>query len=358
MIRSGINFVSVDVIVTDRKGKPVLDLKQEEFEVREDGKPQKIETFEHRQDRRRQEHRRAAADARSDRCTTSSAKRARPDVRLFVLFLDDYHVRRGNDMVVRKPLIDFVQNQLAPQDMVAIMYPLTPVSELTFTRNRQSLISAIEKFEGRRFNYQPRNEFEERYAYYPASTVERIRNEVTMTALKGAAIKLGGMREGRKSIIFVSEGFTSTLPPQFNDPVAAMPGIGNPSSATIPALAASDRTEFFNLADLMSDLTLIFAEANRNNTSIYAVDPRGLAPFEYDINQGVGLQTDQHAPRRVARHAAGARRQHRRPRHRQPQRSRDRDEADHARLERLLPPRLQLDAGADRRQVSTRSTSR
>ena len=54
------------------------------------------------------------------------------------------------------------------------------------------------------------------------------------------------------------------------------------------------------MADMMSDLTLIFAEANRNNTSIYAVDPRGLAPFEYDINQGVGLQVDKmHLDRRA-----------------------------------------------------------
>ena len=60
--------------------------------------------------------------------------------------------------------------------------------------------------------------FEEKYAYYPAATVEKIRNDVTMGALKGAAVKLGGLREGRKSIIFVSEGFTSTLPPQMNDP--------------------------------------------------------------------------------------------------------------------------------------------
>ena len=43
---------------------------------------------------------------------------------------------------------------------------------------------------------------------------------------------------------------------------------------------------------MVSDLSLIFTEMNRNNTSIYAVDPKGLAPFEYDINQGVGLQVD------------------------------------------------------------------
>ena len=49
-----------------------------------------------------------------------------------------------------------------------------------------------------------------------------------MDALKGAAVKLGGLREGRKSIILVSEGFTSMLPAQLNDPVAAMPGVRQP----------------------------------------------------------------------------------------------------------------------------------
>ena len=86
----------------------------------------------------------------------------------------------------------------------------------------------------------PRNEFEEHYAYYPAATVERIRNQVTMGALKGAAVKLGGLREGRKSIIFVSEGFTDTLPAQLNDPVAAMPGVGNPTARNPARGSATD----------------------------------------------------------------------------------------------------------------------
>ncbi len=118
-----------------------------------------------------------------------------------------------------------------------------------------------------------------------------VRNEVVMTALKGAAIKLGGLREGRKSIIFVSEGFTSILPPQLNDPVASLPGLGN-SARNSPTAQNSDRAEWGAQVDMISDLSLIFTEMNRNNTSIYAVDPRGLAPFEYDINQGVGLQVD------------------------------------------------------------------
>ena len=44
-IRTGINFVRVDIIVTDRQGNPVLDLKQDEFRIKEDGKPQAIESF-------------------------------------------------------------------------------------------------------------------------------------------------------------------------------------------------------------------------------------------------------------------------------------------------------------------------
>lgn len=42
--RAGVNAVRVDVIVTDRRGMPVDNLTEADFEVTEDGKPQKIET--------------------------------------------------------------------------------------------------------------------------------------------------------------------------------------------------------------------------------------------------------------------------------------------------------------------------
>ena len=45
VFRTGINIVRVDVIVTDRQGNPVTDLKLEDFDIQEDGKPQKAETF-------------------------------------------------------------------------------------------------------------------------------------------------------------------------------------------------------------------------------------------------------------------------------------------------------------------------
>jgi VWFA-related protein len=294
-IRTGINFVRVDVIVTDNKGNPVLDLTQEDFQVAEDGKPQTIQTFSVvKIDEVAQfETQPSVIRSKSD----EEREAARPDVRLFIILFDDYHVARGNDMGVRKPLIDFVQNQLSPADMVAVMYPLTPVDDINFTRDRNGLISAIERFEGRKHNYEPRNMFEEQYANYPAQTVERIRNQVTMSALKAASVRLGGLREGRKSIIFVSEGFTALLPGSMADPIASMPGYGNPNRGNANAPPPSDRQAFQASTDLLSEMQEVFRIVNRQNTSIYAVDPRGLAVFAYDINQTVGLQADREALR-------------------------------------------------------------
>ena len=40
-----VNYVDVDVVVTDEKGNFVSGLTREDFEVFEDGKPQKVDTF-------------------------------------------------------------------------------------------------------------------------------------------------------------------------------------------------------------------------------------------------------------------------------------------------------------------------
>src|SRR5215213_4697758 len=45
IFRAGINTVRVDVIVTDKQGNPVTDLKLQDFEIQEDGKPQTADTF-------------------------------------------------------------------------------------------------------------------------------------------------------------------------------------------------------------------------------------------------------------------------------------------------------------------------
>jgi VWFA-related protein len=287
--RTGINFVRVDVIVTNKQGTPIADLKQSDFEVLEDNKPQSIETFRlvkidgtapvetQREIRTRNDEERAAAD---------------DNARIFVFFLDDYHVRLGNSMGARKPLSEFIQNNLGPNDLVAVMYPLTPLDGVQLTRDHRSVIRAIERFEGRKFNYEPRNDIENRYALYPAETVERIRRQVSLSALEGLAVKLGALREGRKAVIVVSEGFTSVLPPQLRDPVASMPGVGNTARRN-PMIGDNnineDRADFAGQLDIQQEMQQVFNAANRSNTAFYTVDPRGLATGEFDIDENVSM---------------------------------------------------------------------
>ena len=60
----------------------------------------------------------------------------------------------------------------AGADMVAVMYPLTPVDGISFTRNFGSIESAVRGFEGRKFRYEPRNQFEAEYSRYPTRSEE------------------------------------------------------------------------------------------------------------------------------------------------------------------------------------------
>ena len=290
--RAGINYVAVDVIVTDKKDAPVIDLKREDFEVLEDGKPQPIEQF--RMVRINAAGNVGAPPPRRVQSRDDELQEAgREDVRVFAILLDDYHTRKLTALSVKEPLTKFLQTQLGPNDLVAVMYPLTPISEILFTNNHASIVSAVQRFEGRKFDYTPRNRFEEEYARYPASEVERIRNDVVMDALSAIAIRMGSMRQGRKSIIYVSEGLTVMLPPQMQranaqnpiDPLQAIAG------AAVQDSQQQQTNESFNQALLDLRLREVFRDVNRNNASIYALDPRGLAVFEYDIDAVPGGAT-------------------------------------------------------------------
>ena len=299
--RAGINFVRVDVIASDEKGQPVTDLSQADFEILEDGRPQKIEQFRLvRVDGNPRPGDPAPREIRNR--IDEEIELSKDDVRLFVFFLDDYHVRLGNSLSLKEPLIRFVQTQLRPNDVVGIMYPLTPLDGISFTRNHASIISAIERFEGRKFDYRPRNMLEEQYARAPSEIVEQIRNQVVMTALRGLATRLGGLREGRKAIIYVSEGLTILLPPQMRNMDASAGRLGNPGGGMTPPSPLmgennprEETASVFAEADLMSQLRDVFTAANRNNAAIYTVDPRGLTPFEYGIDEGVGPRQDARA---------------------------------------------------------------
>jgi VWFA-related protein len=295
VFRSGINYVRVDVILSDKAGNPIADLQPGDFEVTEDGKPQKIETFKFIKldggvASARDE---PVREIRTDYDEESEA--ARDDVRLFAVFLDDYHVRRGSSMSVRKQLATFVENNLGPSDMIGVMYPLESTASVRMTRNHSAVMRGLQQFTGRKFEYEPKNQYEETYAHYPTETVERIRNQVSLSAIKGLIAHMGSLKEGRKALILVSEGYTNIIPPQMRNADAQMPGVGNPAYGSPNAGVndpVEDRASWIAGLDMDSDLRDVYDMANKNNVAIYSVDPRGLPVFEFDINESVNIQTD------------------------------------------------------------------
>ena len=298
VFRTGIDTVRVDVIVTDRQGNPVTDLKLEDFQIEEDGKAQKAETF-----------RLVKIDTTTQPAYTQRALRTRNDEetaaqdensRIFAFFLDDYHVMRESSMSMRKPVIDFIANQLAPGDLATVMYPLTPVDAAVLTRNHQGIINAVEKFEGRKYRYEPVNAVENNYVFkLTPDQIEMIRRQVTLGAIRGLCTKLGSLREGRKSLILLSEGFNATLPPQMRSNLpgglAGTSGVGG-GAANDPFAAENpmeDRVQFSASMDMQRELQDVWDACNRNNTAIYAVDPRGLATGGFDITANISQRTSQ-----------------------------------------------------------------
>jgi VWFA-related protein len=239
VFRTGAELVRVDVAVLDKKGVPVPSLTAGDFELQEDGVAQEIRTFQFVRNT-------GQADQNDDVSLTirsrshAATEAARDNVRLFLIFWDEYHI--GQMMSANRArayLTQFVRTAFGPTDIVGFMDPLTPIDAIKFTRDRLELAEQVRKLVGRSGIYVPtRSAVED--AHLQQGDVERLRSEVTMSAVKSAAVHMGGMRDGRKALIVISEGLR---------------GIQR------------DATR------LMTDLV---RAANDNNTAIYAVDPRGL----------------------------------------------------------------------------------
>ena len=89
--RVGVGAVRVDVTVIGRDGQPVTDLTREDFEVREDSVVQRVQLFQHLSLSGQPP---AGSDESLAIRSPDHARQeaARDDVRLLVIFLDDYHL--------------------------------------------------------------------------------------------------------------------------------------------------------------------------------------------------------------------------------------------------------------------------
>jgi VWFA-related protein len=283
--RGGVDSVIVDVIVTDRNGMPVTDLTPADFEIREEGAPQTVETFRLVQTDDGLDDQSAAREILS--FDDQRRETAREENRLFVLFLDDYHVRRGNDMVVREQLAAFLQG-LTRRDLVAVATPLSIMSGLTFSRNHVATANTVRNFTGRKFDYTPMNAIEARYQTLGPEAQEQFRNDMVVSSLRNLCNMLGTMRDGRKTILYVSEGLVGALP----SGVRTRGGLYGPEVVDRGNSPLQQSRDFFEQASLLTNMDQIFSAASRNNVSIYTLDPRGLASFEYGVEEDVTSADD------------------------------------------------------------------
>jgi VWFA-related protein len=243
--RAGVNVVRVDVSVTGRNDEAIETLDASSFRVSEDGVPQKVETAQFI--RLTGEPDSSGRDLKVRDRQHGIAEAEKDDVRLFALFLDDYHIDSHPEVAQRlKRALESFVDALRPTDLVVVMDPLTMLDGLTFTRDKWLLRERIRTFKGRRGELVPvRSVIEE--AQLSQRNVWELRAGVTLSALEALVTHLGGLREGRKSVIFVSQG----------------PPVGRPGSLVYPQLESTLRA------------------ANRGNVTVHVLDPRplGAAPF-------------------------------------------------------------------------------
>ena len=304
--RTEANLVRVDAFPT-ASGAPVLDLGRDDFQVFEDGVPQIVESFEHVVVR--------PAGAEAERVEPNTqregyAMAADPHNRVFVIFLDTYHVSYDGSYNIRRPLINMIDRLLGPDDLVGVITPEQPASQLILARKTDVIARGLTDtwFWGSREQLYSPDPMERMYEVcYPTTAkrrrsviaeemIQRRREKKTLDALRDLVRHLNGIREERKAIVTVSDGWLLFKPSEglamSGQPVP--PGVfvtprgtlsttdeRSPENATMSQCDA-DRRELGWLDDWQY-FRDILQEASRANATFYPVDPRGLPAFDTSI---------------------------------------------------------------------------
>ena len=321
--RTEANYVRVDVYPT-KDGKPVEDLRIEDFELLENGARQQVQAFEHVVV--------SPAGPQSMRAEANSVRggeqmASNPRNRVFVIFLDIPHVDVASGHRVNQPLVRLIDRILGPDDLIAVMTPEMIASQVTFGRKTEVIAAMLaDKWHwGVRDSVVPMDQREIDYERcFPPSEADRAarrtqpevvakmiarrRERMVLDSLRDLVRYLGTVREERKAILTVSQGWVLYRPDQSmtqlrvmdqygttepipgNEPIGVDPHgklrVGGESardqSPTSQTICDKDRMYLGSL-DNDDYFRQILDVANRNNASFYPIDPRGLAAFDAPI---------------------------------------------------------------------------
>jgi len=307
----------VDVYPT-KGGQPVQDLTAADFEIYEDNKLQTVDNFEHIVVQ--------GGGPQSERIEPSSQREmlqaaANPRNRVFVIFLDVSHVGLVGSHQITEPLLRMITRILGPNDLIGLITSSMSASELVLSRRTEVTEEQLRRVLpwGERGTL-ARDDRERMYAECspPLATergiesaiaremIERKRERAALESLQDLVRYMGAIREERKAVITITEGWLLFRPDESLMKLRKDPYTGqtDPVPTTDPVgvgptgkLTTKDTRSFntsskedcdadrVRLASMDDDdfMRQIINDANRWNMSFYPVDPRGLAVFDTDL---------------------------------------------------------------------------
>lgn len=294
---SQVDLVTLDVIVRDKRGQFLPDLKREDFTVLEDGVAQEV-LDPHLIYGGRQLSADAPAAVAAPEGMILPPSRPVADVagRVFVIFVDDLHLQAGDSPRVRQLLTQITNTLVHDGDLFAVVSTGPSSIEVNPTYDRSRLTESIKKVMGNGMS-------PEDILLAPASTAGpqeiRHRVHVAFSTAYDLLKQFEKINNRRKAFIYLSSGydfnpFTESRWKQEQERYA-MPSrdgsggsVGDSSANTGNASMNPFETgsQAFAAADLVSQLAELTRAANRANATFYTIDPRGLVAGP-DINQTI-----------------------------------------------------------------------
>ena len=284
--RTRVELVTTDVVVRDNNGQFMADLKKEDFEVLEDGVPQTVISFSLIHGGRSYNIAAPPPAPVAEGIILPPARPA-PDAagRIFLIFVDDLHLDFRNTGRIRDLFKKIAQELIHEGDMFGIVSTGPSSLSIDLTYDRRRLDEAVKKISGA--GLAPKDILDVPEGSQGPPEV-RHRAHVAFATARDMMRNLEQVQNRRKAFIYVSNGYD--LDPfaktraknyaerygQFRDAVDNSNGDGSSGSSMDPNDPANRRGNQFAMADLVSELAEVTRAANRANTTIYSIDPRGL----------------------------------------------------------------------------------
>lgn len=142
--KAGVELVRMDVRVTDAQGRPVRDLRQSEIEVVENGDVRPVVFFQHIEEPTDSYEAVARRTVAGEVSTNQGAARGH----LYVLVFDQQHITPGNEPRARQAAARFLETRIRPGDRVALYAVPGPGPQIGFTADARRVARELARVHG------------------------------------------------------------------------------------------------------------------------------------------------------------------------------------------------------------------